>query len=100
MFIYFCFLFCFNFLTVHHKISTLSDFHQEVAFNQYFSLYQEFMFLCAFCVYLSVYFWCLDFSRTNEQIFIKKIVGRTWSKEEVTNFWERSGSYFGYKKKS
>ena len=75
--------FCFNFLTVHHKKFTLSDFHQEVAFNQYFYLYQEFMFLCVFFVYLSVCFWCLDYSRTN---FIKNFVGRTWSKEEVTNF--------------
>ena len=55
------------------------------------------MFLYAFfCLF--VCFWCLDYSRTNEQIFIKKFVGRTWSKEEVTNFWERPGSYFGYKK--
>ena len=86
-------VFFFNFLTVHHKKFTLSDFHQEVAFNQYFYLYQEFMFLCAFC--LIVCFWYLDYSRTN---FIKIFVGRTWSKELVTNFWERPGSYFGYKK--
>ena len=32
------------------------DFHQEVAFNQYFYLYQEFMFLCAFLsVCLSIF---------------------------------------------
>ena len=64
MFIYvcfFCFLvffFCFNFLTVHHKKFTLSDFHQEQAFNQYFYLYQEFMFLCAFlpiCLFFLVF---------------------------------------------
>ena len=60
MFIYFCFFVClfvcFNFLTVHHKKFTLSDFHQEVAFNQYFYLYQEFMFLCAFLsICLSVF---------------------------------------------
>ena len=48
MFIYFRFLFCFNFLTDHHKTFTESDFHQEVAFNQYFYLYREFMFLCSF----------------------------------------------------
>ena len=30
------------------------------------------MFLCAFLsICLSVCFWCLDYSRTNEQIFIK-----------------------------
>ena len=39
---------------------------------------------------------CLDYSRTNEQIFIKKFVGRTWPKEEVTKK-EKSRSYFGYK---
>ena len=62
--------FCFNFLTVHHKKFTLSDFHQEQAFNQYFYLYQEFMFMCAFLP-ICLFFWCLDYSRTNEQIFIK-----------------------------
>ena len=44
-------------------------------------------------------FWCLDYPRTNEQIFIKYyVLGRTWPKEEVTNFYERSRSYFRYKK--
>ena len=90
MFICFCFFlffFCFNFLTVHHKKFTLSDFHQEQAFNQYFYLYQEFMFFVCFFANLS-FFWCLDYSRTtgNEQIFIKIFVGRTWSKEEAINF--------------
>ena len=32
------------------------------------------------------FFWCLDYSRTNEQIFINIFVGRTWSKEEAINF--------------
>ena len=44
------------------------------------------MFLGANClsICLSV-FWCLDYSRINEQIFIKKIfVCRTWPTEEVT----------------
>ena len=45
------------------------------------------MFLCAFSQF--VFFWCLDYSRTNEQIFIKIVVSRTWSKEVVTNFQER-----------
>ena len=60
-FICFFFLFvCFNSLTVHHKKFTLRNFHQEVAFNQYFYLHKEFMFLCAFVlfVYLSGFFWC------------------------------------------
>ena len=39
---------------------------------------------------------CLDYSRTNEQIFIKNFVGRTWPKEEVAKK-EKSRSYFGYK---
>ena len=70
MFIYFCFLFSFNFLTVNLKKVTLSDFHQEVAFNQYFYLDQEFMFLCTFLsICLSVCFWCLHYSRTNEHLF-------------------------------
>ena len=45
-----------------------------------------FHFLCV-CV-------CLVYSRTNEQFFIKNIVGRTdWRKKLLK---ERSGSYFGY----
>ena len=45
------------------------------------------MFLCVFFANLSFFFfWCLDYSRTNEQIFIKNFVGRTWSKEEAINF--------------
>ena len=73
MLIYFCFLFSFNFLTVNHKKFTPSDFHQEVAFNQYFYLHREFMFLCTFLsICLSVCFWRLPYFRTNEQIFIKK----------------------------
>ena len=43
------------------------------------------MFLCVPFANLS-FFWCLDYSRTNEQIFIKNFVGRTWSKEEAINF--------------
>ena len=46
------------------------------------------MFLCAFLSICLSIFWCLDYSRTNEQIFIKHFVGGTWSKEEVTNFWK------------
>ena len=71
-------LFSFNSLTVHHKKITMRDFHQEVTFKQYFYFHQQFIFLCAnclsFCVCVCV--WgggmcvCLDYSRTNEQIFI------------------------------
>ena len=43
------------------------------------------MFLCVFLP-ICLFFWCLDYSRTNEQIFIKIFVGRTWSKEEAINF--------------
>ena len=62
------------------------------------------MFLGANClsICLSV-FWCLDYSRINEQIFIKKIfVGRTWSKEEVTKrkiwilFWIQKIKNFSF----
>ena len=55
LFISVFFFFGFNFLTVHQKKFTLSDFHQEQAFNQFFYLYQEFMFLCPFmpiCLFL------------------------------------------------
>ena len=61
MFIYFCFFVClfvcwFQFLDSPSQKFTLSDFHQEVAFNQYFYLYQDFMFLCAFLsICLSVF---------------------------------------------
>ena len=47
IFVSFFLFVCFNSLTVHHKKFTLCDFHQEVAFNQYFYLHQQFMFLCA-----------------------------------------------------
>ena len=74
-------LFSFNSLTVHHKNITMHDFHQEVTFKQYYYFQQQFIFLCANC--LSFFFLCvwgggggacvcvsLDYSRTNEQIFI------------------------------
>ena len=72
MFIYFCFLFCFNFLTVHHKKFTLSDSHQEVTFNQYFYLYQEFMFCVLFCLFV-----CL---------FLVFRLLQNWSKEKLLIF--------------
>ena len=66
--------FClFQFLDSPSQKFTLSNFDQEVAFNQYFYLYQEFMFVVCFFVYLSACFCCLDYSRTNEQIFIKNL---------------------------
>ena len=56
------------------------------------------MFLGANCLSIcrSV-FWCLDYSRINEQIFIKNFlwVGPGQRKKLLK---ERSGSYFGYKK--
>ena len=89
----FFFVCLFQFLDSPSQKFTLSNFDQEVAFNQYFYLYQEFMFVVCFFVYLSACFWCLDYSRTDLYF-----VSRTWWKEEITNFWERRGSYFGYKK--
>ena len=53
----------------------MHDFHQEVIFKQYFYLHQQlqFMFLFADCFSLCLIFFCvcLDYSRSNEQIFIK-----------------------------
>ena len=69
----FFFVCLFQFLDSPSQKFTLSNFDQEVAFNQYFYLYQEFMFVVCFFVYLSACFWCLDYSRTNEQIFIKNL---------------------------
>ena len=79
-------LFFFQLLDRPSQKITMRDFHQEVTLKQYFYLHQQFMFLCANCliVYLSEFFlagggwlsgggWvcvCLDYSRTNEQIFI------------------------------
>ena len=63
----------FKFLDSPSQKFTLSNFDQEVACNQYFYLYQEFMFVVCFFVYLSACFWCLDYSRTNEQIFLKNL---------------------------
>ena len=71
---FFLFFVClFQFLDSPSQKFTLSNFDQEVAFNQYFYLYQEFMFVVCFFVYLSACFWCLDYARTNEQIFIKNL---------------------------
>ena len=71
--VFFLFVCLFQFLDSPSQKFTLSNFDQEVAFNQYFYLYQEFMFVVCFFVYLSACFWCLDYSRTNEQIFIKNL---------------------------
>ena len=73
-FVFFFFFVClFQFLDSPSQEFTVSNFDQELAFNQYFYLYQEFRFVVCFFVYLSACFWCLDYSRTNEQIFIKKL---------------------------
>ena len=75
----------------------MSDFHLEVTFKLYFTSTSSLCFwlqiVCLF-VGLSV-FWCLDYSRINEQIFIKKIlwVGPGQRKKLLK---ERSGSYFEY----
>ena len=77
---------------------TMCDFHQEVTFKQYFYLHQQ--FLCANCLSLCLFYFvlffllcvCLDYSRTNEQIFIKKLwVGPDRRKKLLE---ERSGSFF------
>ena len=75
LFVFFLFVFVclFQFLDSPSQKFTLSNFDQEVAFNQYLYLYQELMFVVCFFVYLSACFWCLDYSRTNEQIFIKNL---------------------------
>ena len=80
----------------------MSDFHQEVTFKLYFTSTSSLCFwvqiVCLF-VCLSV-FWCLDYSRINEQIFVKKFVGRTWPKEEVIKrkiwilFWIQKNQEF------
>ena len=55
----FFFFFClFQFLDGPSQKFTPNNFDQEVAFNQYFYLYQEFMFVVCFFVYLSACFWC------------------------------------------
>ena len=54
----------------------MHDFHQEVTFMQYFHLHQQFMFLFANCLPICLGFCvcvCLDYSKTNEQIFIKNL---------------------------
>ena len=73
----FYFLFFFQFLDSRSQNITMHYFHQEVTFKQYFHLHQQFMFLFA---YLSRFFFfffflcvCLDYSKTNEQIFIKNL---------------------------
>ena len=56
-FLFLVFFVClFQFLDSPSQKFTLSNFDQEVAFNQYFYLYQEFMFVVCFFVYLSACF--------------------------------------------
>ena len=45
---YFCFIFSFlfQFLDSPSQKITMRDFHQEVTFQQYFYLHQQFMFVC------------------------------------------------------
>ena len=75
----------------------MSDFHQEVTFKLYFTSTSSLCFwvqiVCLF-VCLSV-FWCLDYSRINEQIFIKKFLWvETGQRKKLQK--ERSGSYFEF----
>ena len=75
---YFCFIFSFFFqyLDSPSQKITMHDFPQGVIFKQYFYLHQQFIFLCANCLIVSLFFVffcvcvCLHYSRTNEQIFI------------------------------
>ena len=69
IFLVFFLFVCFNSLTVHHKNLPI-DFHQEVAFNQYFYLHQQFMFCVLVCLFL-----CLFLGVFGEQIFLKKFCG-------------------------
>ena len=83
----FIFLLFFQFPDSHHKNFTLSDFHQEVVFNPIFlpppGVY---IFVCSF-VCLS--FWCFDYSKSNEQIFIIffMLEGRG-QKKKLLFFWK------------
>ena len=76
----------------------MSDFQQEVTLKLYFTSTSSLCFwvqiVCLF-VCLSV-FLCLDYSRINEQIFIKKFL-RVGPGQRKKLLKERSGSYFGYK---
>ena len=77
--------------------------HQEVIFKQYFYLHQQlqFMFLFANCLFLCLIFFlcvCLDYSRSNEQIFIKNWWIGPGQRKNLLK--EGSGSSFGYKKKN
>ena len=76
----FYFLFFFQFLDSRSQKITMHDFHQKVTFKQYFHLHQQFMFLFANCLpiclgFFLFFFLCvrLDYSKTNEQIFIKNL---------------------------
>ena len=99
MFIYFCFLFNFNFLTVHHKNLPRVIFTKKWLLTNIFTSTRSLCFCVLFClfVYLSVFGVYITPELMNRS-YKTFFVGRTWSKEEVTNFWERPGSYFGYKK--
>ena len=53
---YFIFSFFFQFLDSPSQEITMRDFHQEVTFKQYFYLHQQFIFLCANCLIVSLFF--------------------------------------------
>ena len=111
---YFCFyflFFSFNSLTVHHKKLACVIFTKKGPLSNIFTSTRSLCFcVLIVCLFVWVFFWffffcvcvvvclcvCLDYSRTNEQIFIKKLwVGSDQRKKLLK---ERSGSYYGYKK--
>ena len=99
----FIFSFFFQYLDSPSQKITMRDFHQEVIFKQYFYLHQQFIFLCANCLIVSLFFffffWCvcvyITLELMNRSLFKNLWVGPDWRKKLLK---ERSESYFGYKK--
>ena len=52
-------LFFFQYLDSPSQKITMRDFHQKVIFKQYFYLHQQFIFLCANCLIVSLFFLCV-----------------------------------------
>ena len=83
----------------------MRDFHQEVIFKQYFYLHQQFIFLCANCLIVSLllfffFFFCvcvcvyITLELMNRSLFKNLWVEPDGRKKLLK---ERSESYFGYK---
>ena len=49
------FSFFFQYLNSPSQKITMRDFHQKVIFKQYFYLHQQFIFLCANCLIVSLF---------------------------------------------